>query len=526
MSGLPDLALLAFFPLVMFLFTRMPPHRAVIAAVVGGMLFLPVMRMAQVMPGSPTPIVIGSLFALSKTNTIVVACLLSVLIFDSQRILDFRPRWYDVPMMYWCIASVVSNLTNGILLNNVYGQGRDHFLQWSIYYFLGRLYLGNLAAIKDLAIGLLVGAMAYVPFFLYEVLRGPHMHLRIYGFFQHQPGQAVRFGLNRPMVFMDHGLAVAIFMVPAAVLAFWLWHTKALTSLPWRKGMMPIPMLWVVATLLVCSVLTVSSGSILLGLTAAGVLLATRRMGFALLLVGLLAVPPLYVGLRTSGAWTGDNLVEWIETNFHQDRAASLKFRFLNENKLVVKVVQQPVLGWGDTGEAQKLKEHQTESEKPVTDGQWIITIGNHGVLGLTMMYLSMVLPSIRFAFKYKGRQWADPQIAPAAVLMVILPLWMIDCLLNAMYIPVWVLAAGALAGFVDAPIPSRRQTRGQPASVPTKPIPVETTAEPEPTDGAVPEPANEGASEPEPESAPAATPEESPAAPPGVLVRRRPWSK
>lgn len=515
MSGLPDLALLAFFPLVMYLFTRMPPHRAIIAAVVGGMLFLPVMRMAQVMPGSPTPIVIGSLFALSKTNTIVVACLLSVLIFDSQRILDFRPRWYDVPMMYWCIASVVSNLTNGILLNNVYGQGRDHFLQWSIYYFLGRLYLGNLAAIKDLAIGLLLGAMAYVPFFLYEVARGPHMHLRIYGFFQHQPGQAVRFGLNRPMVFMDHGLAVAIFMVPVAVLAFWMWWTKALTSLPLRRGMMPIPMLWVVATLLVCAVLTVSSGSILLGLAVLGTLVVTSRMSYALLLVVLLAMPPLYVGLRTSGAWTGDNLVEWIQTNFHKDRAASLEFRFLNENKLIVKVHEQPVLGWGDTGLAQKLKERQSESEKPVTDGQWIITIGNHGVLGLTMMYLSMVLPSIRFAFKYKGQQWADPQIAPAAVLMVILPIWMIDCLLNAMYIPVWVLAAGALAGFVDLPVATRRPTRLPPAPTPVKPLPAAVAPEAEAANGSV--------AEPEAEPAPPEPSEDSPAAPPGVLVRRRP---
>ena len=70
-----------------------------------------------------------------------------------------------------------------------------------------------------------LGGLIYVPLCLFEVRMSPQLHNMVYGFAQHSFGQTVRGGGWRPMVFMQHGLAVGLFMS---------------VMLPWAPKLMPV----------------------------------------------------------------------------------------------------------------------------------------------------------------------------------------------------------------------------------------------------------------------------------------------
>ena len=86
-----------------------------------------------------------------------------------------------------------------------------------------------------------------------------------------------------------------------------------------------------------------------------------------------------------------------------------------------------------------------------VVDSLWIKAFGESGAIGLFSVFAVILLPVLlfwrRFADAHAGR-------GPAVVLAVLLVLYAVDCCLNAMVNPVYMLAAGGLAGLdgnVDA---------------------------------------------------------------------------
>src|SRR5262249_3161673 len=151
----------AWFGLVLIMFSRMPAPRAVFFAFVFGELFLPEVRLDIVwdfMSPAPQAIRIGPLFALTKANVIALSVVLGTLCFDSRRVWSFRPRWFDIPMVAWCLAPLVSDYLIGEGLNNLYGQTRDHAIVWFLPYFLGRIYLTDLIQFLEAARVMLLGA--------------------------------------------------------------------------------------------------------------------------------------------------------------------------------------------------------------------------------------------------------------------------------------------------------------------------------------------------------------------------------
>ena len=483
------LALFGWYGVTLFAFTRLPPARALLAVVVAGSLFLPEVKMFQTTAEAPLALNIG-FFSLTKANVIATAALLGVLCFDGRRLAAFRPRWFDIPMALWCLAPMLADIGIGEPINVAWGQMRDQTLMWGVCYLLGRVYLGEAENLRDAAVAVMLGALVYVPLCWFEVLKQPDLHWRFYGYHPNDPAQTMRLGGNRPVVFLDHGLAVGLWVASGAMMATWLWWTGAVRQLPWLPHKPPLPMLWVVALLLVTAVVVKSTGAILLGVVGIGALLLARWVPLPLGLAALLVVSPIYIGARTSGAWTGDNLIVWLKTNFDPARAQSLEFRFTNENILIKRALEKPMLGWGDTGLARDVPRKRGE-KAPITDGLWIIALGNLGYVGLASLYGAMLLPSLLFMLKYPPRRWSEPLIAPAAVIAMFFALWMIDNLLNAMINEVYILLAGGLASFAGAPR-------------------VQTAAD---EDGEMDEPeVDEKPDEPE-------TPAD---APPGVLVRRR----
>jgi tetratricopeptide (TPR) repeat protein len=170
------------------------------------------------------------------------------------------------------------------------------------------------------------------------------------------------------------------------------------------------------------------------------------RLRTRLLLASLIFAAPLYVGVRTTKLWSGQQAVNWAVTLAGPERAQSLEYRFQCEDLLMAKALQQPYLGWGGWGRS-SAEWPGTNGKRVPTDGLWIIIFGTNGFYGLVLLYLAMILPLARFVWRIPVRFWGLPQMAAASLAAALLSLYMIDCLLNAFVNIIYVTLAGGLNG-------------------------------------------------------------------------------
>ena len=161
----------------------------------------------------------------------------------------------------------------------------------------------------------------------------------------------------------------------------------------------------------------------------------------------LLITPYLYILTRINGIWDGRNLSNYVAEKFSPVRAQSLQFRFDNETMLIVKAMQGTVFGWGGYGRSRVYDEKGKDLS--VTDGLWIITLGQNGLYGLIMLTTTIQLPVVFFALRFKPEVWNKKALAGPAVMAIFLALTMIDNLLNAMVNPIYMLFSGGLTGIV-----------------------------------------------------------------------------
>ena len=296
-------------------------------------------------------------------------------------------------------------------------------------------------------------ALIYTPLCLYEVRMSPQLHLRVYGFMQHEFLQTIRFNGFRPMVFMQHGLALALFLTSATLAAGMLLCSGAARPL---RALIPVRFPYLFASLLLVlaltTVLTKSIGALVLGAVGIVVFVSALRLRTRWLLVCLVLVGPLYIAARTSGAWKGSDLVPLVRTTLGQDRADSFEIRQINEDLLMARAFEGPPLGWGGWG--RNRLHDRFGKDLTITDGLWIITLGERGFLGLLSLYLAMLLPVARFIWSQPVSTWARPGCAAATACAVVVAMYMVDNLMNSEHNQVFILMAGALAGLPRMRLP------------------------------------------------------------------------
>ena len=152
------IALVGWFPMVFLLFSVLPPRRAVIAAFLFAWMFLPVASYA-----------IAFFPDYDKTTATCVSVLCAMFVFDTARVMGFRPKWYDLPMAVFCVCPVASSLTNGLGAYDGFSGALATITRWGIPYFVGRVYLNNLEGLRELAIGVFISGLVYVPLCLFEI---------------------------------------------------------------------------------------------------------------------------------------------------------------------------------------------------------------------------------------------------------------------------------------------------------------------------------------------------------------------
>ncbi|MBW4467709.1 MAG: O-antigen ligase domain-containing protein [Pegethrix bostrychoides GSE-TBD4-15B] len=441
---LVPLAMFGWIPVVLYLFSKLPARQAVVSSFLGAWLFLP--QAVLELNGIPD---------YTKISATCYGILLATSIFDVGRFKAFKLGWLDLPMLIWCLCPIVTSLANGLGPYDGFSISLDQTMTWGVPYFLGRIYLSSLMGLRHLAIGIFIGGLVYVPLCLFEVRLSPQLHRIVYGAFAGAGfDQTIRLNGFRPTVFMNHGLTVAAFMMAATLIGLWLWHTGAV------KQVWNIPMGWLVAALFFTFLLTRSTGALAIFFIGIVFLFVAKQFRTALpiyLMVAAIGIY-LYVNAGTT-TYSSDQLLEALAPFFPADRLDSLAFRFNNEEVLVDHARQQFWLGWGGWNRSRVFL--PGTDKLAIQDSLWVLSFGVFGAVGLISLFSAMLLPVVTlFWSRYPARTWTNPQVAPAVAVAIMIVLYMVDCLSNAMINPIYILACGGVAGLAMSSEPNRQLTQ------------------------------------------------------------------
>ena len=426
-NAIVPLAMFSWVPLVLWAFSRFDPKKAAAGAFVLGWMFLP--EAAFKLPGLPD---------YTKMTASCVGVMLGAFIYDRKNLLSVRLSIVDIPMILWCTCPMLSSLANGLGAYDGFSESMYQTITWGLPYFMAKIYFSDREGLTILAMAIFIGGIIYIPFCFIEMAISPQLHRMTYGFSQANILQSMRAGGFRPVVYMQHGLMVASWMVSATFIGIWFYYAKILP-----KKLLIIPTKLFIPALLVTTLLMKSTGALGLFILGMIALFSAQKTKAPIIILIMLCVPPAYMYTRTTGIWSGKNLSSWVEEKFSAERAQSLQFRFDNEYLLIDKAMEGSFFGWGGWGRSRVYDDDGRDIT--ITDGLWIIALGTRGIYGTFFLTLTVVLPMLLLLVKIPPGKWNEPEYAAASVFAVLLTVYMIDNLLNAMVNPIFMLFNGGI---------------------------------------------------------------------------------
>ncbi len=417
-------------PVVFILFALLPPRRAVIAAFLFATLFLPVYSYnIQFFPGY------------TKMSATSLGVLLGTVVFDPNRFLNFRPRWFDIPAVLFCIIGpFLTSVVNGLGAYEGASWAFSTTVSLGFPYLIGRMYFTDLESLRELAIGIFLGGLLYIPFVMWEWRMSPQLHIIFYGFHQHSWVQTVRdVGLGgfgwRPVVFMNHGLQLALWMSMTALVGVALWWGGSLRELyGFQTAFFAVP-------LVIVAVICNSVGALFLLIVGLAALFAAVYLRSRLIPLAMVIAICGYLLIRAPGMWDAAEAIDLADVLFSEDRVGSLQTRIDNENIFTERAMERPTLGWG------RFDRMRPEGVSTITDSWWIIQWGQRGLVGLASGVAIFLGPVVLFCRRVPPNAWPHPLVIPSVALAFMLILCMADSLLNSMLTPVYTVVAGGLMG-------------------------------------------------------------------------------
>src|SRR5690606_11933457 len=128
----------------------------------------------------------------TKMNATTAAVFLGILIFDPARFTMIKWSWLDLPMALWCAWPMITALSMGQGAYEGASFVLDQLMVWGGPYIVGRMYLRDPGAMRELAMAIVIGGLIYVPLCLFEVRMSPQLHRLVYGYHQHSFLQTIR----------------------------------------------------------------------------------------------------------------------------------------------------------------------------------------------------------------------------------------------------------------------------------------------------------------------------------------------
>ncbi|OAI11984.1 hypothetical protein A1359_14235 [Methylomonas lenta] len=303
-------------------------------------------------------------------------------------------------------------------------------------FLLGLAFLRAAKDHEDMLMVLAVAGLLYSLPMLLEVRLSPQLHVWIYGYFPHSFLQQMRGDGFRPVVFMGHGLLVAFSTMTSVIAATALWRTGR--RVKWHSGGQATA--YLMAVLLLCK----SMAAFLYAVTLSPLVRygkPKQQIRVASILVLIAMFYPVLRGLD----WFPSQIIYDAASSFSPDRAQSFDFRVRNEDMLLDKANERPLFGWGSWG---RNRVYHSESGKDlsVTDGRWVITIGQFGWIGLFAEFGLLALPVLLSARALRYLADRRESIVLGAVALI-LGINVLDLVPNNPMSPWTWLVAGALLG-------------------------------------------------------------------------------
>ena len=313
-----------------------------------------------------------------------------------------------------------------------------------IPFLLGRQLLRRPEDLQSVFSVLVVAGAAYSLLLLFEIKMSPQLHFRLYGYFPSDFIQEVREdGGFRPMVFMGHGLIASFFAMTVAVASAVLWRVKT--------AIFRVRPAVVTTYLAVVLVLCKSGAALVYGALLIPLVRWTKprfQLRVAVLLVGLALAYPT---MRIAEIFPTTTM-EDVAIGINYQRGYSLKFRFDQEETLLQRASQRFLFGWGRFGRNRIYIENWegAAGDASVTDGRWIITLGQFGFVGFLAEF-GLIGIAVFFAANALRFVQSFRHAVLLAGLALLVSVNIVELLPNSTLSPLTWLLTGTLLGSSEA---------------------------------------------------------------------------
>ena len=430
------------YPLVaIVLFSLYPPRWAAAIVTIGGHLFLP----------TNFTVHFSGLPPMDKNLIVSISAFFGCLIVRPKIIRrgNKKGRRYSLFILLAIVGLYFTVLNNpdsikvgqhflpGLTSHDFFSMAIRELLTWWPALVLGRKIYTKVDDLEALCVVWTVGGLVYSLFIFVELKISPQFNRWIYGYQASGFDQAIRGGGYRPVVFMGHGLAVAMFILISVLAATGL--AKA------RKPLFGIPGRWIAFYMAGLLAIIHSAGALVYGIVFVPVLIWMSPRWQARLAMGITALVFCYPILRFYDLVPVDSIQGFFSAVLGTERAGSLGFRFTNENELLVKAIQRPWFGWG--GWARQFTYSDWGAQTALADGEWIAVLGYAGMVGFIGAFGLLLSPIFAFA-RNSLRQITQPrERALASAVLFVTVACVVDLIPNSGVPPHTLMAIGALAG-------------------------------------------------------------------------------
>ncbi|WP_151669208.1 hypothetical protein [Nitrincola schmidtii] len=367
-------------PLIMFLlFKVFSIQKAVLLSMIGSYLFLP----------ASFEINFTGLPALNK-NTVTTIMLCLILFFKKEGIgfNELDKKTFFVFLLFLLSPFITASLNSehymhlpGVTLYDGLAQSVSAFLI-IVPFLVGARYFNTFTSQKMLFTFLIVACLVYIPFMLFELRMSPQIHRIVYGYFPHSFIQQVRFDGYRPVVFLGHGLLVAMFVAVSLI--------ALLTAIRAKVNIIGSKQLYIFFLMSIMLILTKTYGALLLFIFAATCIYLFKFRNISIISMCILVLYISYPLMSANKIFPHETVTSMV-AKVSSERAQSLEFRFFHENQLLAHANEKPIFGWSSWGR-NRVYDPETFQDLSVTDGRWIITLGIRGWFGfLTEFYFVFI---------------------------------------------------------------------------------------------------------------------------------------
>ena len=313
-------------------------------------------------------------------------------------------------------------------------------------FFVGMRFLSNEKGRAQLLKSLPIALLFYSVPMIFEVRFSPQLHRWAYGYHPSEFIQQVRGGGFRPVVFVGHGLELALFTCFGFLMSLILLRAR------WKVLRLPTA---AVATYLgLLLLLCKSLGPAIYAVFLAPILFFTRPRTWVKISCVLLLFVCAYPVLRWHSLVPVEQIAN-VANKISPDRSESFDVRVTNENQLLTKANEKPLFGWGTWGR-NRIYDENTGKDLSITDGEWIIQFGTYGWFGYLALFGLLTIAAFR-AYGAVGDK-VTPGALTLAGLTLLLAVQVVDMLPNGSTMSMTFLIAGSVAASAKVGRPRRSE--------------------------------------------------------------------